>query len=65
MSCIYAPVAYAIRRNVNVVRVVHLEALGLAASFPVVWRRGHGTFELVAVRSLLEDGRGHSPGTLP
>jgi hypothetical protein len=46
------------------VRIVHVEALNLAAMFPLAWRGVHGAFELVAVRSLFTDGRGHPAGSL-
>jgi hypothetical protein len=64
MSRIYAPVSYEYVRNVNIVRIVHVEALELAAWFPVVWRLVRGTYELVVVRSLFADGRGHAADSL-
>lgn len=41
-----------------------MEALDLAAWFPVVWTRYRGTLDLVILRSLLPDGAGHPHGAM-
>ncbi len=54
---LYAPIAYAPVRNTAVVPVVHSEAYRLATWFPLMWRKHGPEFELVAVRSLIDDQR--------
>ncbi|WP_152044602.1 SapC family protein [Aureimonas psammosilenae] len=61
-SRIYSPFAYPVPRRARVVPVVSIEAERLAGTFPLVWRRGANGAELVALRSLLEDGSGFPPG---
>jgi len=58
---IYAPAAYAPVRDTAVVPVVHSEAYRLAAWFPLAWRKRGPEFELVGVRSLLDDQRTQPP----
>lgn len=60
---IFSPLAYPAVRNANVIQISHSEAEKYAGHFPVVWRRRREAFELVVVRSLLADGRGHAPGS--
>lgn len=60
---IFSPLAYPVVRNANVIRIAHSEAARYAAHFPVVWRKIGNGAELVVVRSLLADGRGHAPGS--
>lgn len=60
---IFSPLAYANVRRANVVAIATLEAPRLAAHYPLAWRNRDGVFQLVCVRSLLADGRGHAPGT--
>ena len=60
---IYAPIAYPVVREAQVVPVVHLEAMSLATWFPVVWLQAEGGHQLVVVRSLLAKGQGHPAGT--
>jgi len=55
---IYAPVAYPAVRQAQIVPIIHIEALPMAAWFPVVWRQTEHGVDLVVVRSLLADGRG-------
>jgi SapC len=68
---IFSPLAYHTVRQTNVVPAVIPEAWALASWFPIVWQRIEGRHQLVAVRSLLADGRGYlaaverSPGLLP
>lgn len=60
---IYSPQSYPAGRNRQILPVVHMEALDLAAWFPVVWTRYRGALELVVLRSLLSDGAGHPHGS--
>lgn len=59
---IFSPLAYSNVRRANVVSIAVSEAQRLAAHNPIAWRKRGSTFELVIVRSLLDDGRGHVPG---
>jgi hypothetical protein len=60
---IFSPVAYAGVRRCNIAVIAATEAPRYAAHFPIAWRRRDKTFDLVILRSLLDDGRGHPPGT--
>lgn len=60
---IFSPQAYPMGRNRQILPVVHMEALDLAAWFPVVWTRLRGPLELVVLRSLLPEGAGHPYGS--
>jgi hypothetical protein len=61
---IFAPPAYPLVRRLQVAPLVHIEALAMAAWFPVCWRSGPGLPELVALRSLAEDAEvGQPPGS--
>lgn len=60
---IYSPFAYPLPRQTPIVPVVVAEVERLAASFPVVWRRGEGGAQLVVLRTLLPNGAGYAPGT--
>jgi len=59
-SRIFAPEAYAHVRTRQLVPIAHTEALTLAAYFPICWQSRQGRIELCALRSLLDDGRGHA-----
>ena len=56
---IFAPEAYEHVRTRQLVPIAHTEALTLAAHFPICWQARQNRFELCALRSLLDDGRGH------
>lgn len=56
---IFAPEAYEPVRALQRVPIVHVEALRLAAFFPVVWRVHDGRPVLCVLRSLLAGGLGH------
>lgn len=60
---IFSPVAYAVVRNANVMAIAPVEAPRFAGHYPIAWRKRADRYELVVVRSLLVDGRGHAPGT--
>ncbi|MBM0204741.1 SapC family protein [Micromonospora sp. STR1s_5] len=60
---IFSQVSYAAVRTVQIVPVVHPEALEIGAWFPVVWKQVEGGVSLVALRSLLEDGTGQPAGS--
>ena len=60
---IFSPLAYATIRNANVMAIAPVEAARFAGHYPIAWRKQNDSFELVVVRSLLADGRGHAPGT--
>lgn len=66
---IYAAGSYAHVRMLREVPVILAEAMALAAHFPLCWKLVDGRPVLVALRSLLTDGRGHYPpgrrGTMP
>lgn len=57
---IFAPEAYELVRSLQLVPIVHAEALSLAAYFPIVWQVRNGELVLCVLRSLLAGGRGHS-----
>lgn len=61
---IFAPISYPLVRCLRVVPVVWVEALTLAAWFPVVWQESDQATDLVVVRSLLDDGLGHQPAAM-
>lgn len=61
---IYSPRSYPTGRHRQILPVVHMEALDLAAWFPVIWSRYRGSLELVVLRSLLPEGAGHPHGAL-
>lgn len=56
---IFAPEAYKLVRTLQLVPIVHAEALSLAAYFPIVWRVRNGETVLCVLRSLLAGGLGH------
>lgn len=56
---IFAPEAYELVRTLQLVPIVHAEALSLAAYFPVVWQVRNGEMVLCVLRSLLAGGLGH------
>jgi SapC len=60
---IFSPIAYAMVRRANIIAIAAVEAPRYAAHFPIAWRKRATGFELVILRSLLADGRGHVPGT--
>jgi SapC len=60
---IFSPTAYAGVRSASIVAIAAIEAPRYAAHFPIAWRRQNDSFELVVLRSLLPDGRGHAAGT--
>lgn len=60
---IYSPVSYALVRERQIVPIVHIEAMALAAWFPICWQSSSSRFELVALRSLRADGSGQPPGS--
>jgi hypothetical protein len=60
---IYSPASYAVVRQCQIVPIVHIEALSLAAWFPVCWRVGVTRPTLVALRTLRADGSGQPPGS--
>ena len=60
---IFAQVAYQQVRHAQVVPVVHAEVSRLVPWFPIVWRSRGDEMDLVAVRSLLDRGRGYHPFT--
>jgi hypothetical protein len=62
---IYAPPSYAVVRELQIVPAVHVEALAMAAWFPVCWRRGSDGPELVVLRSLAENADGRQPRGSP
>lgn len=56
---IFSPLAYENVRNANVIAITAQEAMRYASHFPIAWHRHENRFELIIVRSLLADGRGH------
>lgn len=56
---IFAPESYELVRTLQLVPIVHAEALHLAAYFPIVWRVRDGQTVLCVLRSLLAGGLGH------
>ena len=60
---IFAPVAYRAVRETQFAPVVHIEALSLAAWFPLCWDMRGGRPRLVVLRSLLGDGVAQPPGS--
>jgi hypothetical protein len=56
---IFAPASYRAVREAQTCPVVHTEALNLAAFYPICWTTGGTRLTLVALRSLMPDGRGH------
>lgn len=59
---IFAQTAYARVRSEPIVPIVHLEALAMAAWFPVCWQRRPSGLIPVVLRSLLDTGDGQPPG---
>jgi hypothetical protein len=55
---IYAPQAYAAVREAPLVPVVTTEASMVAAWHPICWRKSKEAFAMVALRSLMDAGRG-------
>lgn len=53
---IYAPISYAAVREIQAVPIVHIEALALAAWFPICWQSGKNLPSLIVLRSLRCDG---------
>jgi hypothetical protein len=62
---IYAPQSYALVRELQIVPAVHVEALAMAAWFPVCWRHGPHGPELVILRSLSPVADGLQPRGAP
>ncbi len=56
---IFAPESYELVRTLQLVPIVHAEALHLAAYFPIVWRVHDDRAVLCVLRSLLTGGLGH------
>ena len=61
---IYAPVSYAVVRQAQIVPLVHVEALRIAAWFPICWQIKQQQPILVALRTLRDDGSCQPPGSL-
>lgn len=61
---IYAPAAYPLVRQIQIVPIVHIEALSLASWFPICWHAGNTRPVLVALRTLRKDGS-HQPHGSP
>lgn len=61
---IFSPWAYQVVREQQMIPVVHMEALDLAAWYPLVWLREDDGAELLALRSFLTRGEGHAPNAL-
>jgi hypothetical protein len=62
---IYAPPSYALVRELQIVPAVHVEALAMAAWFPVCWRSAASGPELCILRSLAENADGAQPPGSP
>ena len=68
---IFAPNAYPLVRNTQLVPIVHIEALALATFFPICWQEGAPRPQLIVLRSLNRNGSGQpggspaNPATLP
>jgi hypothetical protein len=62
---IYAPQSYALVRELQIVPAVHVEALAMAAWFPVCWRQAPPGPELVILRSLASIADGLQPRGAP
>lgn len=69
---LFAPQAYPIPRRAQRVPIVHVEALAMAAWFPVCWERSRSGPRLCVLRSLLSDaemaqppGSPRNPASLP
>ncbi len=60
---LYAPVAYRMVRQRQCVPVVHIEALALAAWFPLCWDMSGSKPCFVALRSLRDGGSAHPSGS--
>ncbi len=60
---IFSPLAYPSVRNSNVIEIAAQEAPRYAAHFPICWRKQADRHQLVIVRSLIADGRGHPIGS--
>jgi hypothetical protein len=60
---IFAPVAYALVRQAQIVPIVHIEALNLAHWFPVCWQITDGSPTLVVLRTLHSDGSRQPQGS--
>ncbi|NJL09139.1 MAG: SapC family protein [Methylacidiphilales bacterium] len=58
---IYAPQAYRLVREIQIVPIVHTEALKLSTWFPIAWRLVEDGPELVVLRALLADQRAIPP----
>ncbi|MFG1463055.1 SapC family protein [Xanthobacter sp. DSM 24535] len=61
---IYSQIAYPVVRDLQTVPAVHMESLDLAAWYPLVWLRDAEGLELLALRSFLPLGAGHSQTAL-
>lgn len=62
---LYAPEAYPLVRSLQRVPIVHAEALGMAAWFPVCWERKGSALRLCVLRSLIANAEGHQPAGSP
>src|SRR6185369_2199867 len=60
---IFAPIAYPQVRRAQLVPIVHIEALNLAAWFPICWQIKETSAVLVVLRSLLRDGSRQPSGS--
>jgi hypothetical protein len=60
---IYSPVSYSPVRERQLVPIVHIEAMALAAWFPICWHADKDSHTLVAIRSLDADGGSQPPGS--
>ena len=60
---IFSPLAYPSVRNSNVIEIAAQEAPRYAAHFPICWRKLTDRYQLVILRSLMADGRGHPAGS--
>jgi hypothetical protein len=60
---IFAPAAYPLVREIQIVPIVYIEALALASWFPICWRAGEPRPTLVALRTLRKDGSQQPAGS--
>lgn len=62
---LFAPQAYPVPRRAQRVPIVHVEALAMAAWFPVCWERRRNGPRLCVLRSLLKDAERAQPAGSP
>ena len=60
---IYSPISYETVRQVQIVPIVHIEALALAAWFPICWQAQPERPALVVLRTLRADGSSQPAGS--